>query len=441
MKKKITMRTICLFLLFCILIPFSTIETSASSYADAQPDISGAKCVYFANLDEKRVLVNKGAEESIAPASTAKLITGLIAIEHFKEAPLTLVTVTNDMIYGVEGTKMNLSPGDVLSVTDLLYATVCGGFNDAAHVLASAVAGTSEDFVILMNKRVKELGTLETTYKNPTGLDTDGMTTTLRDTVMIAKEALKSEAYMEISSAQTYKINFQNSEKEFTVKNRNALISNYYAQGYTNKYARGMIAGMTDNGGYCVVTQATIDSHSYLCIVMGATETEGKINSFMITNSLIYYARRNLAYVKVMKGGTTICKIPIEHAILETNKNPSEVSVKLGQDVELFLPYRANTSTEITHKYYLYKESLNAPISAGTQVGNIDFYYNGELVGTAPLIIDSDIKANEFELFIVSAKSFLLNRASVLSIVFFIIIFSIYISISNQRKRRFVFKS
>lgn len=437
MTKKIVLRTICLLLLFLLLIPFGVVETNASSYSDALPNMTQAKCVYFANLDKKITLVKKSEIEAIAPASTAKLMTGLIAIEHFKEAPNTLVTVTDAMTYNIYGAKMNLSAGDVLSVTDLIYATICGGFNDAAHVLACAVAGTSDDFVILMNKRARELGAIETNYKNPTGWDTDEMSTTLNDTVVIAKEALKSNAYMEISSTPTYKIIFQNSEKEFTVKNRNALISTYYAQGYTNKYARGMIAGMTDNGGYCVVTQAIIDNHNYLCIVMGASETNGEINSFKIVNSLIDYARKNLGYIQIMKSGTTICKAPIEHALLETHNDSSDVSVKVGQDIKLFLPYTVNVNTEITQKHYLYEKTLRAPISAGTQVGYVDFYYNGELIESAPLVIDTDIKSNKFELFIESAKSFLLSRASMLSIIFFITIFYTY----HTFKKRIKYKS
>lgn len=436
MIKKIAMRTICLFLLFCILLSFTAVETKASSFYDSLPDLSQAKCVYFANLDEKRVLVNKSLEKNIAPASTVKMMTGLIAIEHFKNAQNTPVTVTDAMISGIEGTRMGLSGGDVLTVTDLLYATICGGFNDAAHVLSSAVAGTPENFVTLMNDRAKELGAVETNYKNPTGWDCDGMTTTLNDTVIIAKEALKNEIYMEISSATTYNFTLQNSGEEFTIKNRNALISTYYAQGYTNKYASGMIAGMTDNGGYCVVTHAVIDGHDYLCVVMGAAGANKKIHSFEIANSLIDYARIYLAYVKVMKGGTAVCKMPVEYALLDSSDDLSEVSVRVGDDVELFLPYTVDVNAEISHRYYLYEESLIAPISAGTQVGNIDFYYNGEIVGSAPLVIDNDIKANEFELFIISAKSFLLSRASIISIVFFITIFCIYINISKRHKRR-----
>ena len=436
MRKKIAVRTICLFLLFCIILPFTTIETNASSFYDNLPDMSQARCVYFANLDEKRVLVNKSLEKNIAPASTVKMMTGLIAIEHFKNSPDMLVSVTDAMISEVEGTRMGLSEGDVLTVTDLLYATICGGFNDAAYVLSCAVAGTADNFVILMNKRAKELGAVETNYKNPTGWDCDGMSTTLNDTVVIAKEVMKNELYMEMSSAATYKLTLQNSGEEFTVKNRNALISTYYAQGYTNKGARGMIAGMTDNGGYCVITKAKIEDRDYLCIVMGATSANEKIHSFEIANSLIEHAKRNLAYVKVMKGGTAICKIPVEYALLEASDNSSEVTVRVGQDVELFLPYAVDVNAEITHRYYLYEETLSAPISAGTQVGNIDFYYNGDIVGTAPLVIDNDIKANEFELFIISAKSFLLSRTSIFSVIFFITIFFTYTSISKRRKRR-----
>lgn len=442
MKRKAAMRTICLFLVLSLLLPFAFLETSASSFSDAIPDTSQATCVYFINLDTTRVLVNKDTNKAIAPASTVKIMTGLLAIEHFKRNFDTHITVTDTMLSDVEGTKMNLSPGDILTVRDLLYATICGGFNDAAHVLSCAVSGTSDNFVALMNKRAKELGAVETNYKNPSGWDCDGMTTTLKDTVIISKEALKNEIYMEISSATTHKITFQNQKEDFVVKNRNALISSYYAQGYTNRHAQGIIAGMTDNGGYCVVTHASIDGCSYLCVVMGASESNGQINSFVISNALIEYAKKNLGYVNVMKGGTTVCKTPIDHSLIDFSDAASEamLNVTVADDVEIFLPYNTDVTTEITHKYYLYEERLTAPISSDTQVGNVDFYYNGELVGTFPLIVNSDIEANDFELFIVSAKSFLMSRSSLLSIVFFVIIYSIYRISSKRKSRNYILK-
>jgi D-alanyl-D-alanine carboxypeptidase (penicillin-binding protein 5/6) len=236
------------------------LTVGASSFDEGLPDMKMAKNVYFENIDTKTVIVAKDAEVKIPPASTVKILTGLIALEHFEKDPEQIVTVSDKIPSSYSGSYLGLLPGDEIRVIDLIYATVCGGYNDAAYALACAVSGTSDAFVKLMNKRLSELGAKNTYYTNPTGMDDEKMYTTLKDTARIAKTAAQNEAYMQISSAVARKISYvsKNTVEEFTVNNRNSLISAHYAAGYTNLHASGLIAGMTDEGGYCVATQARI---------------------------------------------------------------------------------------------------------------------------------------------------------------------------------------
>ena len=435
--KRISVRITCLLLVLFLIIPSLAANASASAYSDGLPDLSGAESVYFANLDSGKLLAKKDAGGRIAPASTVKIMTGLIAIEHFKDSPDSLVTVTDAMLSAASGTSMRLAAGDVLTAYDLIYGVLCGGFNDAAHVLAHAVSGSAGAFVKLMNDTAKELGMTDTNYVNPTGYDSSAAYTTLNDVVILAKNAAENETYIEISSAPSKRVSFENGKEDFLMNNRNALISSYYAYGYVSRYANGIIAGMTDLGGYCVITAPKINDASYLCIVMGAGEQDGNILSFDIAYKLISYAQSNLGFLSLMDAETKICELPVDFA-LEGSDDDGEykVSVYTAAEAKAFLPIYTDTESEITYKYYLYSERLTAPLTSDTWVGGIDFYFEGEIVATVPLVVGKDVDANTFAISMDKAKKFITSRTFIISAVSFAVLFGIWFYFFDYKARR-----
>lgn len=439
MKRSNFVRMICLLLFCALFLPFVTVNASAQAYSEGLPDISHAKNVYFANLDSGKIIARKGANTKIPPASTVKIMTGMIAIEHFEGKLDTIITVTDDMLSTSSGTSMKLSAGDMLSAEDLIYGVICGGYNDAAHVLSYAIAGSNRDFVSIMNEKAKNSGAKNTVYTNPTGMDDKNMYTTLEDTVIIAKVARKNATYMEISSATSREIHFINEKESITIYNRNALVASYYAQGYLNKNANGMIAGMTDEGGYCLVTESLIREATYLCVVMGADAQEQQIYSYETANSLISYAKENLGFKEILGHGVSICDIPIDFALLNSSDEEESANVSVtavtANAVKAFLPLNVDTS-EISYRYYLYSERLTAPIEAGTRVGGIDFYYNGEIIATEALIIAEDIPANEVALKINDFKKSIISRKSIIFAISFILLSLFWFYFFDYKKRR-----
>lgn len=446
MKKLSLLRVICLLLSCIFLFSSLSLGVSASIFSEDLPSVTQAESVYFENIDTGRVILRKDTGERIAPASTVKIMTGLLAAEAFANKKDTLITVTPEMLSGAQGTSIGLKANDIISAEDLIYAAICGGYNDAAYALAVAVSGSAESFVQVMNKRAKSLEARDTLYTNPTGWDDEKMYTTLTDTVLIARAAIENEFYMTVSSAVAKKITIKNTAAEITVNNRNALIASHFAQGYTNKYAQGLIAGMTDMGGHCVVTKAVIGQASYLCIVMGAAQDTDNIYSFAIADNLIHHARRNLGFVKVADKGDVICKIPTENSMLPANSEDGSFSASavLTEDVMAYIPLRVETS-EVTYKYYLYSETLSAPLEAGKRVGTVDFYYNGEIIASAPLAISEDIPANEFLLFVEGVRDIITGRAFVISLLSFAILSSVYFlffdrKLTKKRTKRINYK-
>ena len=440
MKKIYYLRLFCLLLALLSILSLFLPSISASAFDEGLPDVSIAKNVYFANLDTETVILNKSETKKIAPASTVKILTGLIAIEHYEKDINATITVSESITEHRGGAILGLMPGDEIKAIDLIYATVCGGYNDAAYALAYAISDSPTKFVKLMNEKLVDLGAKSSHYTNPSGMDEAGMYTTLSDTVKLVKYATKNELYMKISSAVAYKATLlcDGVSKSFTINNRNALISGYYAEGYTNLYASGLIAGMTDEGGYCAATRLDIGKSSYICIVMGADATEDTIGSYATVNALTSYARHTLGYTKVMSAGTKICDIPIEFALSEQSAKDKSgmLEVFVTDDVLLFLPQNANIEKEVSYKYYLYSDKLIAPVCSGDRVGSVDFYYNGELLATVPLVITKDVVANDFLISINTMRGAILSRITIFSLLLFICIFSIYTTQKNKASAR-----
>ena len=171
---------------------------------------------------------------------------------------------------------------------------------------------------------------------------------------------------------------------------------------------------------------------------MGATRTDSGIGSFEIANSLIQYAKTSLGFIKVMEKGTKICDIPIEFALSKSSEEEEvvKVSAHIPEDVLLFLPKGVNTDEELSYKYYLYSDTLSAPVLAGERVGGVDFFYRGELIGSSPLVVSVDIDANEFLLKMQVFRDAVFGRTTLLSLFLFCVLLPTYIFIERRIAKR-----
>ena len=232
--------------------------------------------VYHYSYDANRVLLCTESDKRIAPASSAKIMTGLVVCELYSSRLDDKVEITEEMLKGHSGASMNLRVGMRVTLRDLLYGTLCGGNNDAATALAIACSGSVSAFVNEMNFFAKHLYMQNTHYENPTGHDADGAYTTLSDTALLVHKAAKNDIYMSASSAAYFDFTPEG-EQTVTVNNRNALANRFTAAGYSNKYAKGIISGNTDEGGYVLAASAEKAGAKYLCLIMGAEADDKEI--------------------------------------------------------------------------------------------------------------------------------------------------------------------
>ena len=404
----------CIF--FSLVLPASAVEPL--------PDVSGAKSVYLWNAEYDKAIISK-SEGKIFPASMTKIMTGLVAIDLIGSRLDEKVTVSAEMLTGNQGTRIPLTEGEVVSFRDLLYAAICGGFNDAANALAVASAGSKAEFVKKMNEKAKELGAKNTHYTNPTGWHDESMVTTLHDTALICKAAMKNELYVTVSSAASYIVPKNNKSDKFTVHNRNGLIGTHYVYGYRNPKAQGLIAGMTDEGGYCLATFFEDSGMSYLCIVMGASETEGTISSYEIANSLISYVSNYYGKVDVIKADEKITSVPV-HLAVSTTEDYYMLDCTVPSKTSVLVPYDRNSLESIELVPYFFSEEISAPITKGEVVGGVDIFIDGVLVGNTDMCAAKDVEANSILTTMAKAKELLVSRAFIIFLIVFLVLFALY---------------
>lgn len=394
-----------LLLLAAALLPCFSLQVGA--LAEEAPGDGRIGAAMVCNLENNLPLYEREADTPIYPSSSVKIMTGLLACRALGERLDECVTVTAAMLAGVTGRQMHLADGEVLTVRDLLYAAICGSYNDAAAVVASLTSGSVAAFVADMNREAERLGTACTTYTNPTGLHDPAMSTCVRDVALIAREAYKNELYMAISSARTYTIPATNASPERLFSNRNALISDS-SQNYYNGYCRGLNAGMTDEGGWCVVTICERGGAVNLCIVMQGADagTDELIPAYVYANRLLSWANHSYAYRTVVASGDVVGTSPVGM----TGLSKSKAELVAATELSVYLPTDADVATEVSVTTTLTDGALTAPLTAGQVVGTAIATYDGRVVGKADLAVTEDFARNGFLDGMMAFRSYLCSR-------------------------------
>lgn len=366
---------------FLLIVPFMTFPQAKDYDGTAR-----ANNICVMNVEYGEAVFCKNADERIAPGPSAKILAAVLAFEHYagnEKKPVTITPAALENIYG--SVVINLKAGDTLRAIDLIYAMVVVGASDAANAIAIDIAGSVTAFTAMMNKKARELGATSTAYANPTGLDSRGAYTTARDTAIIACYARKNQQYMKAANAKSYKIPESDSFKARTVYTKNALLANYSSDKYLYSKAEGMAVGFTDDAGRCVITSASEKAFSFVCVLMGGTDSsDGRIPVYTDAKNLLEWALGNFALVKISGTTDIVGELPVT-----LSKQRNYVTVAAKNDVFAFLPKDTDV-TKISRSVTYYEESLKAPVRRGTEVGEITLSLDGKLLGSSPLITKLD---------------------------------------------------
>ncbi len=300
------------------------------------------------------VLEAENEEVMLPMASTTKIMTALVVLEHanLEEA----VTIPAEAA-GVEGSSLYIKTGEVYTVEELLYALMLESANDCAVALAWYVGGESvPHFVEMMNQRAQSIGLIKTHFANPNGLSAAGHYTTAKELALMMMEAMKNEAFRVITGTKRYTVCGK------TMVNHNRLLSLYDG-------CIGGKTGYTMEAGRCLVTAAERNGAMLICVTLGRKDdwnihTEAYVRWYQKLNNEIL-AERNSFQISLPRadGGSV------------TVTNCDTVAAYLFQ-------YDGNIEKRVLGGPFVYGNK-----GAGDVVGTVEYWFRGAKVGESPLVL------------------------------------------------------
>lgn len=253
------------------LISFLSVPRLERAWAENPPANGGEKAsqapagisYLMIDADSKQVLLQANENARIAPASTTKLLTGLVAMQGLKEGEV--VQVGNEVV--MENSGLNLQPGDKITVDNLLKAMYLMSANDAAAALAAKAGGTVEAFVQSMNQYAQNLGCTGSHFANPHGLDNPDHYSTAADMTKIGLAFLKQADLKKYTGMKQATITWEraNGQKvSVQANNINLLLGKYPGD-------EGLKTGTTTNAGQCLISYVTRPDGNTLLALFGSS--------------------------------------------------------------------------------------------------------------------------------------------------------------------------
>ncbi|NMA68847.1 MAG: D-alanyl-D-alanine carboxypeptidase [Desulfitobacterium sp.] len=391
-----------IFLVFTLVLPLSHSKVNASP--NLPPNITG-EAAYLIDVQSGQTLFSKNGDKLMNPASTTKILTGLLAIEHGDLDEM--VTASDTMLnYKVcYGTRIYLEPGEQLTLKDMLYALLLNSANDAAIAIAEHIGqGDMDNFTYLMNQKVRELGLKNSTFKNPSGLTEEGHLTTAHDLARIAQAAYANPTFREFIVTKSQVIPRDKEDVPIEMFNENKLL-------WRDPTITGMKTGYTSAAGNCLVASASRDGRDLIGVIL---KSPGKA-MYTDMQALLDYGFEQFSTKAYHKAGETLHQIQVH-----------DETVNLIVEEDIFITEKSDNSlSKPTIKILPFSEEFTE-VKAGQIITHLDIWEGDEKLTSVPLVADRSVEA-----------PFLEDEKTSLGLVFGLsLIFSggILFGVANQKK-------
>jgi len=215
-----------------------------------------AQGILVADLPSAVILYQKNPNLEFSPASTTKIMTALVTLEHFKlDQILTVKTVIK------EGRVMELLPQEKITVENLLYGALVHSANDAAFALAESYPGEVTAFVKKMNEKAKEFGLKNTHFENPIGFESSSQYSSAFDLFSLTTKALQNKTFAKIVGTPSITVHDQEFKYFHFLENVNELLGKVLG-------VAGIKTGFTEDAGECLVNLTKRDEREILTVIL-----------------------------------------------------------------------------------------------------------------------------------------------------------------------------
>jgi len=379
--------------MFKKLLIYLLLNIIASGIANADFDIK-ARTAILLDYHSGEILFEKDADRKIFPASMTKIMTSIVAFDLIKSGELSLndkfIVSENAWRLSESGySSMFIMVGDQISVENLLKGIIISSGNDACVALAEGIAGTEEEFAMLMTEKAIEIGMENTNFSNSSGINSPDNLSTVRDIMLMSKHLIKNYPNF-------YKY-FK--EKKFTWDrtggdpitqgNRNPLL-------YKNLGADGIKTGYLSYEKYSLAS--SIDRNGRRLIAVGSgfnsknarSRESTKLLTYGLTNfDLVHIAKANDPFYKIeiWQGKENYVQSYVKEDIFKTIKKAKKKLLKVSVN---------------------YEGPVEAPINKDQKIATLKVVYDQELIGEYDLLSSKEIKKINFVSRIIKSLNYLI---------------------------------
>jgi D-alanyl-D-alanine carboxypeptidase (penicillin-binding protein 5/6) len=338
----------------------------------SKPPIISAPAAILVDADTGQVLWEKNADKKMYPASTTKIMTGLLLAERTTQDQV--MTCMDPTVVQVEPSSLHVKPWEKFKSQELLRGFLLRSGNDAGQMIAHCLAGSVPKFAVLMNERAKEIGATNTHFVNPHGLHDPQHYTTARDLAKIAIVAMRNPRFEDAVGTPSRIIERSINKQDSRIT---AKVKKYYYDKFPG--ADGVKTGYTRKAGHCFVGSATRDGRRLLSVVLDAPDSASGD-----TIPILSWGFKRFPKMVVATKGEPAGSVPVTGGV------PEQVSVVPAEDLHatvdsLGIKIPPSAVAEVKSVF------VRAPIQRGQVVGTIVARVGDKVVGQTDALAAEEV--------------------------------------------------
>ena len=348
-----------------------------SSYLNANIQIK-ARTAILQDFLSGKILYEKDPDRSIYPASMTKIMTSIIAFDLIKSGDLSLEDkfIISEKAWRLSTagySSMFIMVGDEVTVENLLRGIIVASGNDACIALAEGIAGTEEEFAILMTMKAKEIGMENTNFTNSSGINDPDNYSTVRDILIMSNYLIREHPeYYKLFSETEFTWDRTGGDP-ITQGNRNPLL-------YKNLGADGIKTGYLAVEKYSLASSLKKNGRRLIAVGSGF---ETKNSRSRESTKLLTYGITNFDLIEIAKA-----KKPLDKVDVWLGKE-KKVNVYVNEDIYKTIKKAQKRLLKVSINY---KGPVEAPIKKNQIIGKLNISYNENIIGEYDLLAANEVK-------------------------------------------------
>ena len=348
-----------------------------SGYLNANIQIK-ARTAILQDFLSGEILYEKDPDRSIYPASMTKIMTSIIAFDLIKSGDLSLQDkfIISEKAWRLSTagySSMFIMVGDEVSVENLLRGIIVASGNDACIALAEGIAGTEEEFAILMTMKAKEIGMENTNFANSSGINDPDNYSTVRDILIMSNYLIKQHPeYYKLFKETEFTWDRTGGEP-ITQGNRNPLL-------YKNLGADGIKTGYLAVERYSLASSLEKNGRRLIAVGSGFETKNGRSRE---STKLLTYGITNFDVVEIAKAKKSLDKIDVWLG------KKKQVDVYVDEDIYKTIKKAQKRFLKVSINY---TGPIEAPIKKDQVIGKLNISFNENIIGEYDLLAANNVK-------------------------------------------------